>query len=345
MRTHIPVPVLRSADHLLAAIPFLLGFRPQASVVVVWIDAGSIALTQRVDWPPACDEDCPLDDARLGDWAGAVAHAARHVRAQAAVLICYPARHAEVLGEGAGSLAALARSIQAVNVEVLDALVVLDQGWCRLDGGLPVTTEALRPFDLQITAEVSDDFMYAGWSFAADRAQVSGEFAREQQSPSVPSVELDSLLAGVASLDEPSLERWREDRVQQLVDACENGLARSSDSAQLAAGLHDIRVRDALLWHLAQELDPDTGMRLMRRLVRELPEGRRSPAATVAGICAWLAGDGVRANAALELALVDDPEYGLARLVSTALSNGLPPSMWRETMSQLSYADCRFGLR
>jgi len=45
MSASVPAPVLRSPHHLLAALPFLLGFPPHASLVLVWVDDGCIALT------------------------------------------------------------------------------------------------------------------------------------------------------------------------------------------------------------------------------------------------------------------------------------------------------------
>ena len=317
-------------------------------MVIVWIQAGAIALTQRVDWPQFAPQPASSDargSRELGEWAHSVVHAARHVHAQGAVVLGYPSPPSAFPEPGAHVLAAVGGVIRDIGVEVLDALLVGDDGWWALDADLSSGGCAVRPFDLRITAEVSDDFMYAGWSHAADRDEVCAEFVTVGHARVVTTTELHRLGAEAAGLDLAGKEQWREDRVRQLVAACEMGSAQSADFAHLAVGLLDIRVRDCLLWHLAQQLDAVTSLRLMRSLLRELPLGHRAPAATVAAICAWLAGDGVRASAALDIAVGDEPGYGLARLVSTALANGLPPRMWQETMEQLSYDDCRLGLR
>ena len=53
----------------------------------------------------------------------------------------------------------------------------------------------------------------------------------------------------------------------------------------------------------------------------------RTPAALL-GFAAWLAGHGALAWCAVELAQESDPDYGLAALLTTALSAAVPPTAW-----------------
>ncbi|HBJ73767.1 MAG TPA: hypothetical protein DDY88_08730 [Actinobacteria bacterium] len=339
MTTHIPAPVLRSPDHLLAAIPFLLGFRPAASVVVIWIHSGDITLTQRVDWP---EKEAALD---LTHWAQAVVRAARHVTAQGAVLVGYPPAPTSALaGDCGGPLVSLGEGIDQTKTELLDSMLVLDDGWLRVLGEPGAGEGQLRPFDLQITADVSDDFLYSGWSFATSREEVCAEFASVESAPSSTHDEEQLLHEHFNDIDPASIEVWREDLIHRLLNCLESGTVEPEGNGLFVTGLRDIRVRDSVLWHLAQQLDPSTSLIALRTVVRALPTGHRAPTATVAAICAWLLGDGVRASAAVDIALSEEPDYGLAQLVSTALVNGLPPRMWRETMEQLTYDACRNGL-
>lgn len=340
MKTHIPVPVLRSPDHLLAAIPFLLGFRPSASVVVVWIQAGDITLTQRVDWPA---HEAGLD---LTHWAQAVVRAARHVTAQGAVLLGYPPETTPAMvADLCGPLASLEEIIDQSETELLDSMLVLEEGWLPMRAESGAAEGQLRPFDLQITAEVSDDFMYSGWSFAMTREEVCAEFASVESAPSSANEVEQQLRERFTDVDPAAIEVWRDDVIHRLLNCLESGTVEPVGMALFVTGLRDIRVRDSVLWHLAQQLDPSTSLIALRTVVRVLPPGHRAPPATVAAICAWLLGDGVRASAAVDIALAEEPDYGLAQLVSTALINGLPPRMWRETMEQLTYDACRNGLR
>ncbi|MDP2013054.1 MAG: DUF4192 domain-containing protein [Actinomycetota bacterium] len=339
MNAQIPVPVLRSPEHLMAAIPFLLGFRPRASVVIVWIHSGAIALTQRVDWPELVGEQ------QIQEWASSVVRAARHVNAQGVVLIGYPEfHHQDQIDLSAVPLAAIGQALTGGGTEVLDAIIVLEDGWCALDAECAEGPVGVQPFDQLIAAEVSDDFMFSGWSFAADRAEVCAEFVADEGAPRVAVEALDRKASELSEMPAQDLEQWRDDVIPRLLAAFKAGSVLPREYVDLASGLTDIRVRDSVLWHVAKQLDAATSLLGLRVLVRVLPEGRRAPSATVASICAWLAGDGVRASAALDIALQDEPEYGLAQLVATALSNGLPPRTWQETMEHLSYEHCRYGL-
>ncbi|MDO9485161.1 MAG: DUF4192 domain-containing protein [Actinomycetota bacterium] len=339
MKTQIPAPVLRSPDHLIAAIPFLLGFRPRASVVIVWIDSGTIALTQRVDWPAAGA------GASLDSWASSVIHAARHVQAHGAVLLGYPGDPEQAFSTALTlPLSALSRVWTDSDCEVLDAILVLDDCWHCAETDDGTLAWSARAFDLQISAEVSDDFMYSGWSFMASREEVCAEFADPSRPPEVSVLELEQQAQARTFAQSAELEQWRDEVICRISTSLTTGTMPGAERAEFTVGLRDIRVRDAVLWHLAGELDANTALIALRGLVRGLPEGHRAPAATVAGICAWLTGDGVRASAAIEIALADEPEYGLALLVSTALLNGLPPRTWQSTMEQLSYDACRNGL-
>jgi hypothetical protein len=61
-------------------------------------------------------------------------------------------------------------------------------------------------------------------------------------------------------------------------------------------------------------------------------------------LLAWLIGDGARALVALERAGADDPSYSLAALLSASIGGGLPPSLWRQAMTDLTREECRFGM-
>jgi hypothetical protein len=67
---------------------------------------------------------------------------------------------------------------------------------------------------------------------------------------------------------------------------------------------------------------------LWRDVVRRAPAGLVAAPASLLGFAAWLSGHGALAWCAVERAQDDDPGYGLAGLLSTALAGGVPPSAW-----------------
>jgi hypothetical protein len=143
-----------------------------------------------------------------------------------------------------------------------------------------------------------------------------------------------------------ALERWRDRCIARIGRLLDDGVGEESEIAEVLLGLVDVRVRDTVLWDL---LSADSAAGLARaaetlvRCVRAAPPGAVAPAATLLAMCAWQRGDGVRAGAALERVMADDPDYSLARLLLHALDAGLPPQEWRAAMAGLARDDVRGG--
>ncbi len=69
----------------------------------------------------------------------------------------------------------------------------------------------------------------------------------------------------------------------------------------------------------------EPGRRILAAVARRAPEGFRAPALAVLSWLAWQGGDGVRARLLVELALGDDPDSVLARLIVRLIEEGVPP--------------------
>jgi hypothetical protein len=96
---------------------------------------------------------------------------------------------------------------------------------------------------------------------------------------------------------------------------------------RLAAALTIPEVRDTCL---AMAVPPGSHVaraaeRLWLTMVRELPPPQRAEPATLLGYSAFMRGDGAFAGMALENALEAAPNHLLARLLSTVLDRGMPP--------------------
>ena len=58
----------------------------------------------------------------------------------------------------------------------------------------------------------------------------------------------------------------------------------------------------------------------------QTPPGRAATIAAATGVVAWLCGDGVRANAAIDRCLIEDPDNYLGTLIAGIARHGVPPS-------------------
>ena len=78
-------------------------------------------------------------------------------------------------------------------------------------------------------------------------------------------------------------------------------------------------------------------------MVRHAREPYVPAPASLLAFTAWQAGEGARANIAIERALTADPDYSMAHLIGQAVDAGLPPSAARLPMTpeevEASYAD------
>ena len=95
----------------------------------------------------------------------------------------------------------------------------------------------------------------------------------------------------------------------------------------LRATVHSVAARDAVLWCAARMTVVDRRA-LLGCLVQALAGTAPGQAPTIAaatGGVAWLCGDGVRANAAIDRCLVEDPDNRMGTLIAGIVRQGVPP--------------------
>lgn len=351
MTARMPAPVLRSTDHVLASIPFLLGFHPQESAVLMWLRQGTLVLTQRVDLPKF-----PIDSngkAVLQRWVNDAIQSASHADAQEVLIVVVPAIPNHTPDEGlskslrcnpalfAPIFVALSHSLVALGKYPCGAWLVVEDEYLEFNFAAECFPADCRSVDPQVIDEIREDFMSAGWRHLENRHQVVCELLADQTEQRKMLGEISAQTTVVAPGQE---DEHRDDCIRIIVDHLTAGALDSGAQAQLITGLLDIRVRDCVLWHLTRQDHLASSADAFLATLRAAPDGLRAPVAAVAAIAFWVQGDGVRATAAVNQALSDDPDYGLAHLVQVALTNGLTPAMWRETMGKLSYDVCRSGV-
>ena len=333
--THLDRLALRSPDALIAALPYLLGFHPTESAVLLWLRRGALLLTQRLDLPPVGGLDEPWQRAL---WSHPGADAADElVLVVVSETAVDPALLEAVLSE-AGSRGMDVRDAVHLAADRWRSLMCTDPGCCPLAG---------RPIDDRVLAEVGAEFAALGRAPLPDREAVVASMA-----PDPASIALVREVRRRGRRG-PALERWRDaviaDLLSYIAEAARPGEAReplpARQVARLLDGLGDVRVRDTVLWEAGRwQAEELTGaLEALLPLLRSAPPGRCAPVATCVALLCWLSGDGARAGVALARAHADSPDYSLAALVSAALQAGLPATAWREAMLGLTREECRHG--
>ena len=117
-------------------------------------------------------------------------------------------------------------------------------------------------------------------------------------------------------------------------DLRDDALVAHDEAATLILGLQDRTTRDrAAAWMEGDEAGP--ALRLWRALARRCvgPYGEHAAAPlTLAGWVAWSTGDDLEAREALAMALGADPDYLFARLLHQACNEGLDPESIRRCL-------------
>ena len=327
MTTHLNPPAtvhLGDPGALLAALPALLGFHPERSLVLLCLEgerAGSVGLVARVDLPPRSD--------RAGAEAVveqlSVLCARRAVPAAVAVVV----DDTEPPGSRRRLVRALRAACEAVGTDLVSAHHVprtvagvawssygsTRTGWLPDPRSSPVATEhVLRGRVIRGSRSEVDAIL------VPDGPERTGQVGLALDAELVRVGQRRA--AGAASCSRELLER-----VLAAVARAADGpgeLLEVAEVAALGAALTDLQVRDAC-FALAGGDHADAAERLWTVLVRALPVPELAEPAVLLAHSAYAWGEGPVAGVALQVALDADPAHRMAGLLASSLGAGLPP--------------------
>jgi Domain of unknown function (DUF4192) len=308
---------------LIAALPAVLGFVPEKSLVLVTLERGELGSVLRVD----------LTEGLRDHLGGMAAAAAAGCADQAiAVIVDEDGASCRMCNDEHHLLAvAIDEALEDHDIELLGAHVVdrVEAGgrWHCVDGradrgivndpmSSPMAMAAvldgrrlyLRRADLQDVIAVADPVRVSALYdvIGAHAASVVGGDRRD---------------ADV------------RDDVEHAREAAANAVVgrplSDEDMARLAYGLTDPQVRDTL-YALAVGADATAAESLWVLLSRGLPEPWRVEALVQLAFSAYARGDGPLAGVALEAALRCDPDHRMAGMLDQALQSGMRPEQIRE---------------
>lgn len=336
---------LRSPADLLVVIPFLLGFHPRDSMVVVCLEDGPgpmLGMSARADLPPP-DE--------LDECAQQVVHAVRRRRPAAVVLA--------VVGGGGGSggqgpprrdvvdrlTEEFAEAGIPVRAQAWAAELVAGARWscygecgCAGELGDPATTA------------VAAAAVAAGQVTYADRAGLERLLA-----PADPSaISRRSALLDVASdaslldgaLSGPAMARRDLAAVRAALAESSAGrlVLGDDDVVRLAVALSDSAVRDACAIFCVGE-QAAAAEQLWTALTVATPDPEAAEPATLLAFCALVRGNGALATVALERAQRAWPGHRLSALLQAAIASGLAPDEIEEwVLAGATQAEARLAM-
>jgi len=328
---------LTSPHDLIAAIPFLIGYHPIDSLVVVSIKENCIGMAMRVDYPI----DLPTAAYDL-----LASHLQREGSTGALLVAYVPSGRSNgevVLGD-------LSAALQRIDLKVDESLLIQDGRYrstiCSDVQCCPVNGREVPAID---SSRIAMEHVVAG------RA--------------MPYANLEALTESISALVIAGDEKWisrvdkfkvpeksgdltklQRDGATAVIDlAGEFALGRGGEDLELVARvigrLSDIQVRDFALGSHTDE-DIDNFFLMWRHLMRMAPAGYVAPIASLFAALAYESGDGALAHRALDRALGDITGYSLALLLRRVFTAGWPPESFAAMRRELHPKVCAgiFGL-
>lgn len=300
----------RGPEDLLAAVPVVLGFRPQDSLVMLTFGAER-TFHARLDLPDAAD-DRSLAEVVETLLAPCRTHEVDHV-----AFVVYTADRVMA----AALAAALVPAFVADGVGVVDVLRADSGCWCSV----PVRADAPETPPLPY-----DETHHPFRAQAVFDGRVTLGSREDLRATLAPDVDLRRRWgARLEGLPAPNAEEAA--RVRDLVAAwVESGEEPDDDGAdQVLRAVSQVEVRDAALYAVTHDTVHDH-LRVWSALLRGAPDPQVPDVAAVTAFCAWQAGHGALAWCALDRCFEVDSDHLLGRCLAECLVRAVPPTAWSE---------------
>lgn len=310
---------------VIAALPAVLGFVPEKSLVLVSIDGGQLGSVMRVDLSAA-----------LADRIGHLAEVAATAGPEAAIAVIVDADGAgcPMCNEEFRKLCRTLTDELSRHDIVLWAAHVVDRvaaggRWHCVDScgsGGAVDDPSSTP--LAVAAVLDGRRLYAR------RADMQAVIAVNDRARSTALAGLIGDRAAsreVAHRADPfeCARRDVEDAMAATARVADGQQLSDGDLANLGCAMTDVQVRD-MLYALAVGQNAGQAETLWALLSRSLPEPWRVEALVLVAFSAYARGDGPLAGVSLEAALRCQPRHRMAGMLDTALHSGLRPEHIRE---------------
>ena len=329
---------LTSPHDLLAAIPFLIGYHPTDSLVIVSLKEDCVGMAMRVDYPS-------VDATNSVEAFDALIYHLVREGAQGALVVAYVPDGRD---DGLQILENISTGLARVEIPIRESLLIAggrwrsvlcaDQECCPADGNeLPEITSS------RVAVE----------QVADGRPMPYGN--REGMADSIAALPLATDADFVAQVlqycidpESDQIQRAQRDGALAVLDLASRFIAGSMGrdmagdqklSAHVLGSLSDIQVRDFALGSHDEE-NIDVYWTMWRYLIRIAPPGYLAPVASLFAALSYEKGEGALAQRSLDRGLGDDPSYSLAGLLRRVFSAGWPPESFAAMRKDLHPKVC-----
>ncbi|WP_405132918.1 DUF4192 domain-containing protein [Nocardia sp. NBC_01388] len=329
--------VLKEPGHFIAAVPAMLGFVPERSLVVALLRQApdrthEVQLVARLDLPTAGDDYAQLPH-RIADVCGR----SGVVAALAVIVDDRTSRPGEGRDGGAADHRPL---VDALQDRLAGCDVVLAGAW-----GVSRIGDTAEWWNIELpqchglvpdpsASQVAATRVFDGLALRSSREELADSIAvdeaiREQVSAALPIAVAEAHRRFVRAIEINNPDAYSRMALWQVMSVITQArdLVEISPRtiAEVAVALRDPAVRD-VMFGVGGGTHARAAEDLWGVLTRALPDPDRAESAMLLGFSAYLRGDGVLAGIALEQALASDPEHRMAVLLDIGLQTAMPPA-------------------
>ncbi len=326
------IPQIKATEvgDLIETVPYLMGFHPSESLVLLGFLPASaprireVSVTVRIDLPAAGLDDwllAPLIEALTSSGTAAVV---------AMAFTEAPVGDPRVSPVLMGLTSALVEELAGTGVQLLDVLAINGTSWWSMCCREPRCCPAQGKPRLLETSKVAVNATYAGLVALPDRQALAATL--DGRPPDVRAVLEPALAAAEDRVTQAvlrnGLTRFQREEFLALLDAATGAVPKQplSDEqlARFGVALTDGEIRD-LVW-MAIDSHRLQATEFLAELHSRLPSPYDAGPLFLFGWDRWRSGNGTLAAMAAERALESDPEYSAAELLLGAVSYGMDPA-------------------
>ncbi len=312
---------------LLAAVPFLIGYEPSDSIVLVALEKDAMSIALRIDFPAELTEK---DARELVNRLGEV---------EELLMVSYIP---DDLLDVHRSLGPLFDAITSSDIVIRESIIVAAGRWrsliCQDEECCPVEGSPLPELSISRVAveEVAQGKVMPFISLAAMEDSLRSE----------PDLVIANAAKSTRPIDyssDPTFEQ--REGANSLLDFLQDFRAARicNDKALVGvvlARLRDLQVRDFALGIMNDE-ESDLYFSAWRWLMKVAPNGFVAAPATLFAVACYERGDGALANLALAKARQDQPKYAMVELLAKVFGSGQPPQLFKDLRAQLHPKVCQ----
>ncbi|MDN5895923.1 MAG: DUF4192 domain-containing protein [Nocardioides sp.] len=303
--------VASSSEDLLAMVPYVLGFQPEESAVMLTF--GEVNFHARIDLPHHTEE--------VGGFVDALVEPVRRHGVTTVVLLAYT----DDAVRASWAMHELHDALDAHDVNVLDMMRVDGNLWYPIRDGLPADQYFGVVFDPRAHRFAAESVLEGRITHASREELADSLVGTDLEA--VEAVE-DAVMTAMRAWSgvQPTAERaW----ARRFVHGHVAGGTRASAEGvgRLVVALCDTRIRNELWSQLTRE-QAEAQVEFWTDVVRRTPLDCMAAPAALLACAAWLSGNGALSWCALDRAGLAEPDYEMAQVIGVFLQQAVPPSDW-----------------